>query len=199
MTDGVPPKEVLRWRSLAQRAEAQTGVPAATLLALVEHESGGEEGLTSSVGARGLTQFMPGTAATYNVNVEPGHAWSQILGAAKYLKDLGYDDDPELALNSYAAGPGNPEAAGGYGAAVLESARRYGGTASAAVGLDDDDGTATPNVGGGTAAASKALQLLLTLALIIAGTGLAVAGLSRLVGVRNPVALAKRVPEGEAA
>lgn len=120
--------DVWRWRSMAYNAERMTGVPAAVLMGLVEVESRGKPGLTSSAGAGGITQFMPGTAKEKGVDIRPGHEWSQILGAAKYLKELGFDKDPELALKKYNAGPGNPQAAGSYGRDVLNAARKYGNT-----------------------------------------------------------------------
>jgi hypothetical protein len=122
---------VLSYVGDAQAAQRATGIPADVLLGLVSIESGGREGLTSSAGAQGLTQFIAGTARAYNVDVRPGHARSQIMGAARYLVDLGFKDDPELALKKYNAGPGNPSAAGDYGKKVLAAARRYRGAGSA--------------------------------------------------------------------
>lgn len=130
---------VRRWASIAKAAEEHYGIPAATLLGLIKIESGGVEGRTSSAGAGGLTQFMPGTAKGFGVNVAPGHARSQIYGAAKYLKQLGYSSNPELALKKYNAGPGNPGAAGAYGRNVLSAAHGYGGVAA----------DAQPSSGGG--------------------------------------------------
>jgi hypothetical protein len=52
-------------------------------------------------------------------------------------------------------------------------------------------GTVDPSTASGDVGkSSTALKLLLQVALIIAGAGLAVAGLSRMVGVRNPASLA---------
>lgn len=98
---------VTKWSPYYVVAGRKWGIPASVLAAQVHLESGGQEGLTSSAGARGLTQFMPGTAASYDVDVTPGHAESQIDGAAHYLHDLGFSADPRKAIASYAAGPGN--------------------------------------------------------------------------------------------
>lgn len=114
---------VLQWASLAQDAERATGVPTSVLLGLVRIESGGIEGRTSSAGAGGLTQFMPGTAPGYGVDVRPGHARSQIMGAARYLIALGYKRDPALALAKYNGGPGNPQPS--YARSVLAAAASY--------------------------------------------------------------------------
>lgn len=180
-------QNVLRWAGLARRAEAQTGVPAHVLLGLVEIESGGIEGRTSSAGAGGLTQFMPSTAREYNVNVAPGHAWSQILGAAKYLKDLGFDRDRVLALKSYNAGPGNPGAAGDYADKVLAAARKYtgvGGNVPAAA-SGTVEAAARPASGGvlGTDVRSGATRALVWTSLVAGGVALAVIGTGRAAGL----------------
>lgn len=117
---------VAKWAPLAQQASSKYGIPANVLLGLIQIESGGREGLTSSAGASGLTQFVPGTAKSYGVNTAPGHAASQIDGAAKYLKALGFGSDPTKALASYNAGPGNYRAGLGYASNVLAAAKQYG-------------------------------------------------------------------------
>jgi hypothetical protein len=123
---------VARWSALAAAAGAKWNIPPNVLLGLIDVESGGVEGLTSGAGARGLTQFMPGTASQYGVNVAPGHASSQIYGAAHYLHDLGYAADPTRALASYNAGPGNWQAGVGYAHNVLARANQYRGSAAPA-------------------------------------------------------------------
>lgn len=122
--------KVLRWTPFIRAAAQKYKVPPPIIAAVIEHESGGQEGLTSSAGAKGLTQFMPGTARSYGVNTAPGHARSQIFGAAHYLADLGVRRDPAKALASYAAGPGNIPAGLPYASAVLSIAKRYGNLAS---------------------------------------------------------------------
>lgn len=103
------------------------GIPESTEAGLVTVESGGDPNAVSPAGARGTTQFMPGTAKSYNVQYgnSPAAIESQILGSAHYLSDLGYAKNPKLALSSYNAGPGNPSAAGPYAANVLAAARKY--------------------------------------------------------------------------
>lgn len=109
------------WMSYAER---KYGVPVNVQQGLVKVESGGDPNAQSSAGARGLTQFMPGTAKGYGVQFgsSPGAQRSQILGAAHYLHDLGFSKNPKLALSSYNAGPGNPGAAGNYADKVLAAA-----------------------------------------------------------------------------
>jgi soluble lytic murein transglycosylase-like protein len=137
---------VLHWEGYAVEAEHLTGVPAEVLLGLVSVESGGKEGLTSSAGAGGLTQFMPGTAKTYGVDTRPGHARSQIIGAAKYLKALGYDKDPKHALAAYNGGPGNAHLAvtQKYADNVLAAAKRYKGAVGASKTAGRDTKTPAP-------------------------------------------------------
>jgi membrane-bound lytic murein transglycosylase B len=149
---------VQQYSSLYQQAGAKYGVQPSVIAALVQTETDGNETEVSSVGARGLTQFMPDTARQYGVNTSPGHARSQIFGAAHYLRDLGYAKDPHLALASYNAGPGNPGAGSGYADTVLGRAKKYlsldSGTLAPAVNLTDAQGTA--NAGAGASATGGA-------------------------------------------
>ncbi|MFC5567181.1 lytic transglycosylase domain-containing protein [Rubellimicrobium aerolatum] len=77
----------------------------------IEVESGYNPRATSPVGALGLGQLMPATAAI--LDVDP-HDWRQNLdGSARYLlAQLGRFRSPELALAAYNAGP---EAVTDYG------------------------------------------------------------------------------------
>lgn len=114
---------------LARKYGRRYGVRPSVLLGLMEVESGFNPNAVSSAGARGLTQFMPGTAAGYGVKYGDSRKAikSQIRGAANYLDDLGWDDNRRLALASYNAGPGNPGAAGDYPELVLAAAKNYKG------------------------------------------------------------------------
>lgn len=118
---------VSHWLPQAEVASRKYSIPVNVLLGLVQIESGGHEGETSPTGAQGLTQFEPGTAKGYHVNVTPGHAYSQLEGAAHYLHDLGFAQDPTKALASYNAGPGNYRAGLGYAQNVLDTSKAYGG------------------------------------------------------------------------
>lgn len=186
-------QKVLRWAGLARRYGGQYEIPPETLLGLIEVESGGNEGETSSAGAGGLTQFMPGTAATYDVDVRPGHAESQIRGAAKYLHDLGYSKDPRNALASYNAGPGNPGAAGDYPEKVLAAAKKYagvggtvGGTVSAGT-SDEPSAPADSDTSAGLFGAnvrSGAVRALVFVLIVAAALALAFIGVSRASGAQ---------------
>jgi membrane-bound lytic murein transglycosylase B len=188
--------QVLRWAGLARRAQQQTGVPASVLLGVIWHESRGIPGQTSSAGAQGITQFMPGTAASYHVNVSPGHEWSQILGTAHYLNDLGYARDPRAALAAYAGGPGNPQY--GYADEVLSAAKRYlgaGGSMSTSPATPATSRTDTPPSTGdtstglfGTTQRSGAVRALTYTALTLAGAALAALGIVRTSGLRGGTA-----------
>jgi membrane-bound lytic murein transglycosylase B len=191
------PDSVLQWAGLARRAEKQTGVPASVLLGLVSVESGGIPGRTSNAGAQGITQFMPGTAADYGVNTNPGHEWSQILGAAHYLNALGYATDPRGALAKYNGGPGNPQY--GYADKVLAAAKRYTGIGSStspaapATSTATDTSSTQDTSGSGTGLfgateRSGAVRALTYTALTLGGAALAALGLVRASGLRGGVA-----------
>jgi hypothetical protein len=113
-----------------EEAAKEFNIPPAIIAGLIEQESNWQMGLTSSEGAQGLTQFMPGTAAEYGVDVNDPR--SSIMGAARYLRTM-MDNNGwsiERALYGYNAGPG-----GGVGLSrenreftpgVLEKAGKYG-------------------------------------------------------------------------
>jgi soluble lytic murein transglycosylase-like protein len=98
---------VLAYAAQARAAARRWHIPVAVLLGLVHVESSGNINAVSSAGAFGLTQFVPRTAATYGV--KPGDSASQLDGGAHYLHDLGYAQNPTLALAKYNAGPNHPD------------------------------------------------------------------------------------------
>ena len=91
---------------IAQVAQAH-GLPASLLTALVRQESGFNPGARSPVGAMGLTQLMPGTAAALGVT-DPWDPVENLNGGATYLAGLlqAYGGNVALALAAYNAGPG---------------------------------------------------------------------------------------------
>ena len=78
----------------------------------IEIESGYRQTAVSSVGAIGLGQLMPATAAKLGVN--PNNMHQNLDGSARYmLMLLGQFGSKELALAGYNAGPGAVEKYGG--------------------------------------------------------------------------------------
>lgn len=91
-----------RWDEIAN----QVGVDPGLLRSLIHEESGGNQGARSPVGAIGLTQLMPGTAAGLGVN--PYNEDENVLGGARYLKQMldMFGGNVQRALIAYNAGPG---------------------------------------------------------------------------------------------
>ncbi len=80
-------------------------VSPALLAAVAEVESGFDPTAISPVGAGGLMQFMPATAA--EMGVDPFQPASAVDGAARYLaRDLERFGRLDLAVAAYNAGPG---------------------------------------------------------------------------------------------
>jgi soluble lytic murein transglycosylase-like protein len=123
-------------------AATKYGVDPALLKGLIRQESNFNPSARSGAGAEGLTQLMPGTAASLGVTdaSDPAQA---IDGGAKYLKQQldRFGGDASKALAAYNAGPGAVAKFGGvppyaetqnYVQKVLGYAAEYEGTAAAA-------------------------------------------------------------------
>jgi len=92
-------------------AEAH-GVPWTLLAALVWTESGFNVDARSPVGAMGLAQLMPATAA--ELGVDPSVPYENLYGGALYLsRQLDRFGSVELSLAAYNAGPGAVRRHGG--------------------------------------------------------------------------------------
>lgn len=101
-----------RWAKQITAASQATGVPEAIIRAVMRQESGGNPNARSPVGAIGLMQFMPGTAAGMGIN--PADPEQAVLAGAKYLK-ANFDKfgSWKKAIAAYNAGPGAVQKYGG--------------------------------------------------------------------------------------
>lgn len=95
-------------------AAQRHGLDPALLKGLIRAESNFDPSVTSSAGAAGLVQLMPGTAASLGVTDRSDPAQS-IEGGARYLKQQldAFGGDVTLALAAYNAGPGAVSRYGG--------------------------------------------------------------------------------------
>lgn len=99
---------------MIRAAAERHGVDPQVFTNLVRQESGFDPDVTSSAGARGLCQLMPGTAASLGVTDVTDPAQS-LDGGARYLRQQldRFGGDYVKALAAYNAGPGAVERYGG--------------------------------------------------------------------------------------
>ena len=104
----------IAYQPYVEEASQLYGIPVPFIKAVIKIESNFNPRAVSRVGAMGLMQLMPGTAAHMKVN-DPFDPRQNILGGTRYLRRLSdkYDGDINLVLSGYNAGPGNVEKAGG--------------------------------------------------------------------------------------
>jgi soluble lytic murein transglycosylase-like protein len=102
---GIPDFVPARWAPAISRAAQRWNVGAALLAAQLFQESHFNPFATSSTGAQGIAQFMPGTAKDYNLT-DPFDGDAAILAQAHLMHDLlaRFGSVP-LALAAYNAGP----------------------------------------------------------------------------------------------
>ncbi len=101
-----------RYQALFEQAGRRHGVDPALLAAVASVESGFNPVAQSPVGAKGLMQFMPATAA--EMGIDPLDPASAIDGAARYLKrEIDRFGSIELAAAAYNAGAGAVSRYGG--------------------------------------------------------------------------------------
>lgn len=112
---------------LVGKAAEKHDIPPGILAGLLEQESGylpevinGKR--LSSAGAQGIAQFMPATAAQFDI--DPLDPESAIDGAAMYLRHLmdNYDFTLREAIYAYNAGPGTVQK---YGVGATEENKNY--------------------------------------------------------------------------
>jgi soluble lytic murein transglycosylase-like protein len=99
---------------IINQASQTYDIPAKLIKSVIKHESNFNPNAVSSAGATGLMQLMPKTAHSLGAD-NPLDPEQNILAGSKYLKQMlvKYDNDINLALAAYNAGPGNVDKYGG--------------------------------------------------------------------------------------
>lgn len=100
------------YRAVAQSAAQTAGIDPGIFLRMIQQESGFNPAAVSPAGARGIAQFMPGTAA--DLGIDPDDPEAALYAAAGLLRShLDRFGSYSLALAAYNAGPGAVEQYGG--------------------------------------------------------------------------------------
>jgi soluble lytic murein transglycosylase-like protein len=92
--------------ALVQQNAASSGVDPALIKSVIANESAYDAGATSNVGAQGLMQLMPETAAELGV-ADAYDPAQNVAGGTRYLRQLldRFDGNTRLAVAAYNAGP----------------------------------------------------------------------------------------------
>ena len=103
-----------RLSALVQSASTANAVDPKLIASVIDAESHGDPNAVSRVGAQGLMQLMPGTAAMYRVS-NAFDPYQNVDGGTRYLRDLlrRYKGNVKYAVAAYNAGPGAVDAAHG--------------------------------------------------------------------------------------
>lgn len=103
-----------QYTALIDRYARANRIDPRLLAAVLSNESSGVNGQTSSTGAQGLGQLMPGTARDMGVT-NPFDPEQNIRGSAKYLAEQlqRFGGDVATAIAAYHDGPGNVQSYGG--------------------------------------------------------------------------------------
>ncbi len=106
----VPPDEI---KLMVNEISLEFGIDPSLILAVIQVESNYNVAAVSPVGAMGLMQLMPDTAAALGVK-DPWNPRENIWGGVRYLRaQIDRFSSIELALAAYNAGPGAVEKHGG--------------------------------------------------------------------------------------
>lgn len=100
-------KRAETYNQIIQSAASTHNIEAKLIKAVAEVESCFDANAVSRVGAQGIMQLMPATAAELGVT-DSFNSAQNINGGAKYLAQMlrQFDQNPTLALAAYNAGPG---------------------------------------------------------------------------------------------
>jgi len=103
----VASRDITKYDSLIQKASEKYNIDSALIKAVIKAESNFNHRAVSPVGAKGLMQLMPATAADLQVQ-DAFHPENNIDGGVRYLRYLLklFKDNLTLALAAYNAGEG---------------------------------------------------------------------------------------------